>query len=131
VSYAAKIKKEDGHIDWNQPANTIRNRLRAFTPWPGAFTFLKTELKPQLLKIWKAEVAEVISDGDSAARRPCPGEILSAGKTGIIVACGQGALRVLELQREGGRRMTAAEFLVGNPLKAGGSFSQPDSRNPV
>jgi methionyl-tRNA formyltransferase len=131
VSYAAKIKKEDGHIDWNQPANTIRNRLRAFTPWPGAFTFLKTELKPQLLKIWKAEVAEVISDGDSAARRPCPGKILSAGKTGIIVACGQGALRVLELQREGGRRMTAAEFLVGNPLKAGGSFSQPDSRNPV
>src|SRR5271154_3477113 len=54
ASYAAKIKKEDGRIDWNQPAKTIWSRLRAFTPWPGAFTFLKTGLQPRLLKIWKA-----------------------------------------------------------------------------
>src|SRR5665213_1612925 len=109
-SYAAKIKKEDGQIDWNLPALKIWNRLRAFTPWPGAFTFLKIDLKPQLLKIWKAEVVE---------KPGRAGEILSADKTGIVVACGEKALRILELQREGGRRMNAAEFLAGHPLKCG------------
>ncbi|MGP8219951.1 MAG: methionyl-tRNA formyltransferase, partial [Limisphaerales bacterium] len=63
---------------------------------------------------------------DAAARRPHlgqkPGEILSADKTGIVVGCGQNALRILELQREGGRRLTAAEFLAGHSIKVGGSF---------
>jgi len=134
VSYASKIKKEDGRIDWNLPAQTILNRLRAFTPWPGAFTFLpdlagrasaqaETEtserlagtLTPpkQLLKIWKAEVIE--KSGGA-------GEILSADKTGIVVACGQNALRILKLQREGGKRLTAGQFLAGHPLKAGQKF---------
>jgi methionyl-tRNA formyltransferase len=113
ASYAAKIKKEDGRIDWNQPAQTIWNRLRAFTPWPGAFTFLPGQPKPQLLKIWKVEVV-----GKSGG----VGEILSADKTGIVVGCGEHALRIFELQREGGRRMTVAEFLAGNPLKAGEKF---------
>jgi methionyl-tRNA formyltransferase len=54
------------------------------------------------------------------------GEILQADKNGIVVACGKNALRILELQREGGRRMSAAEFLAGNPLKAGEKFVQPD-----
>jgi methionyl-tRNA formyltransferase len=112
-SYAAKIKKEDGQIDWNLPAQKIWNRLRAFTPWPGAFTFLQTEPKPQLLKICKAKVVE--HSGKA-------GEILSADKTGIVVGCGQNALRILELQREGGRRLTAEQFLTGFPLKAGGRF---------
>src|ERR1035441_3540647 len=58
ASYAAKIKKDDGRIDWSLPAKRIWNRLRAFTPWPGGFTFLAVEPKPQLLKIWKAEVIE-------------------------------------------------------------------------
>jgi len=113
ISYAAKIKKEDGHIDWNQPAQTIWNRLRAFTPWPGAFTFLPAQPKPHLLKIWKAEIIE--KSGGA-------GEIVSADKTGIVVGCGQDALRILELQREGGRRLSAAEFLAGHPLKCGESF---------
>ena len=112
-TYAAKIKKEDGKIDWSLPAVQIWNRLRAFTPWPGAFTFLRTEPKPQLLKIWKAEPVE--KSGGA-------GEILSADKTGIIVGCGQGTLRILELQREGGRRLAAEPFLTGFPLKAGGRF---------
>ncbi len=111
ASYAAKIKREDGRIDWSEPAEKILNRLRAFTPWPGAFTFLKTESKLQLLKIWKAEVA-----GDNGQ----PGTVLSADKNGIVVACGKNALRILELQREGGRRMGAQEFLAGHPLKQGG-----------
>jgi len=112
-SYAAKIKKEDGKIDWHQPATQIWNRLRAFTPWPGAFTFLQAEPKPQLLKIWKAGVVE--NHGPT-------GIVLSADKTGIIVGCGQGALRILELQREGGKRLTAEQFLAGFPLKAGAGF---------
>jgi methionyl-tRNA formyltransferase len=125
ASYAAKIKKEDGKIDWSEPAEKILNRLRAFTPWPGGFTFLRNAEhrsagramlgapKPQLLKIWKAEIVE---KSDAA------GEILSADKNGIIVACGKNALRILELQREGGRRLSAQEFLAGNPLKIGEKF---------
>ena len=130
VSYAAKIKKEDGRIDWNLSAQEILNRLRAFTPWPGIFTFLKIEQKPQLLKIWKAEIVEEISDRDSAlrcpdaaARRPYPGGILLADKNGIVAVCGEKALRILELQREGGRRLSAQEFLAGNPVNAGEKFS--------
>jgi methionyl-tRNA formyltransferase len=136
VSHAPKIKKEDGHIDWNQPARTILNRLRAFTPWPGVFTFwlgvppsggnaIRTEEPPKggtpstprpiLLKIWKVEVVE---------RSGRPGEILSVDKKGIVVACGQNALRILELQREGGRRLNTGEFLAGYPLKAGENFAQ-------
>jgi methionyl-tRNA formyltransferase len=114
ASYAPKIKKKDGHIDWNQPARIILNRLRAFTPWPGAFTFLKVAPKPHLLKIWKAEVVEYSGEA---------GKILLADKNGIIVACGQNALRILELQREGGRRLNAGEFLAGYPLKAGENFA--------
>ena len=112
-TYAAKIKKEDGKIDWNQPALQIWNRLRAFTPWPGAFTFLKMESKPQLLKIWKAEPVE--KSGGA-------GEILSADKTGIVVGCGENSLRILELQREGGKRLSAEAFLMGFPLPVGSGF---------
>ncbi len=108
-TYAAKIKKEDAHIDWNLPAQTILNRLRAFTPWPGAFTYLSAEPKPQLLKIWKAEVVE---------KSGAPGNVLSADKTGLVVGCGKNALRILELQREGGKRLAVETFLAGFPLKA-------------
>ena len=110
VSYAAKIKKEDGKIDWNLSAQEILNRLRAFTPWPGAFTFLENSL----LRIWKAETVE---------RSGHAGEILWADKNGIVIACGKNALRILELQREGGRRMSVQEFLAGHLLKAGDRFS--------
>jgi methionyl-tRNA formyltransferase len=109
-TYAAKIKKEDGRIDWRLPAEKIWNRLRAFTPWPGAFTFLSAEPKPHLLKIWKAEVVEISGKA---------GEILTADKTGVVIACGRGALRILELQREGGKRLTTEQFLAGFSLKPG------------
>jgi len=128
VSHAPKIKKEDGRIDWHQPAQTIGNRLRAFTPWPGAFTSwsssfslfrssdtLKCELQPHLLKIWKVETVE---------KSGAAGTILSADKNGIVVACGQSALRILELQLEGKRRMNAAEFLAGHPLGTGARFER-------
>jgi len=108
VSYAPKIKKHDGQIDWRQPARAIWNRVRGLVPWPGAFTHLPEQ--PRLLKLWQAEVLE---------QRGPPGQILQADKTGIIVGCGAGALRILALQREGGRRLSAAEFLAGHPMKPG------------
>ena len=120
VSYAAKIKKEDGHIDWHQPAQRIWNRLRAFTPWPGAFT----SFNGRLLKISRGSIAEEIWNKENplANLGIKPGTILSAKKKGIIVACGKDFLQITELQREGGRRMNAAEFLAGHPLKAGEKF---------
>ncbi len=109
-TYAAKIKKEDGQINWRFPAEKIWNRLRAFTPWPGAFTFLPTAPQPQLLKILKAEVVKISGP---------PGAVLAADKNGILVGCGQHALRILELQREGGKRLPAEAFLAGCPLQSG------------
>jgi methionyl-tRNA formyltransferase len=112
ATYAPRIKKEDGRIDWQLPAKTIWNRMRAFTPWPGAFTLRPGQ--PQLLKIWEAEVVQ---------RDGAPGEILEAGKSGIVIACGKDSLRVTALQREGGRRMNAVEFLTGHTLKPGEVFA--------
>jgi len=116
ASYARKITKEDGRVDWTQPSRTLWNRLRAFTPWPGAYFFQQTVSPPRLLKIWEATV--------EARQAGPPGQILSADKSGIVVGCGAQALRILSLQREGGRRLTAEEFLAGNPLRPGASFDQ-------
>ena len=111
ASYARKIKKEDGQLNWPQPAGVLWNRVRGLTPWPGTFTFLQTAAAPVLLKIWRVEVVENISG--------TPGEIISASRDGIVVACGEGALRILELQREGGKRLSAAQFLGGHLMRSG------------
>jgi methionyl-tRNA formyltransferase len=110
VSYAHKIKKEDGHVDWRQPAHVLWNRVRGLVPWPGAFTHLPGQPQPHLLKLWRVEVV---------ARSGQPGEVLQADKAGLVVACGQEALRILTLQREGGRRLDAPAFLAGHPLRPG------------
>jgi methionyl-tRNA formyltransferase len=114
VSYAPKIKKEDGHVDWRQPARVLWNRSRAFTPWPGLFTHLGGE-HPRLLKLWEVEVTEVVGP---------PGRILSVGKSGIVVACGEGGLNLKSLQIEGGRRLAAAEFLAGHQLQPGSNLGE-------
>src|SRR6266478_7708042 len=113
ATYAPKIKKEDGRLDWKQPARPLWNRVRALTPWPGAFTYLQDGPRPTLLKIWRAEVV---------AGSGIPGEILQADNVGIVVGCGSGALRLIELQREGGRRLKASEFLAGHHVKSGHRF---------
>lgn len=113
ATHARKIRKEDGLIDWRLPARAIWNRVRAFTPWPGAYTFLPSQPQPQRLKFWRAEVVP---------QNGAPGEILSVGKSGIIAGCGQDALRVTTLQREGGRKLSAQEFLAGHMLKPGQKF---------
>jgi methionyl-tRNA formyltransferase len=110
VSYAHKIKKSDGRIDWQKPARVIWNQVRGLVPWPGAFTQLPASPQPLLLKIWEAEATGQPGD---------PGEILRADKNGVVVGCGEGALRILILQREGGRRMNAPEFLAGHALQPG------------
>ena len=104
-------------MDWQLPAQGILNRIRAFTPWPGAFTILPLKVeaggppKPGvLLKIWEAFVATETGP---------PGEILRADKNGIVIGCASESVVITILQREGGRRMTAAEFVAGHPLRAG------------
>jgi methionyl-tRNA formyltransferase len=85
--------------------------VRAFIPWPCAFTWLNENSGRRLLKIIRATVEK--------DRRGQAGEILQADKNGLVVACGQGALRIHELQLEGGRKMTAAELLSGHSLQPG------------
>jgi methionyl-tRNA formyltransferase len=114
VSYAPKIKKQDGQIDWTQPARTIWNRVRGLTPWPGAFTHLSSQSKPQLLKLWDAECVRQTGS---------PGHLLAADKHGIVIACGQDAIRVLSLQLEGGKRLNPQQFLAGHPLNPGSIVS--------
>lgn len=107
ASYARKIKKEDGRIDWNQPARKIWNAVRAFVPWPCAFTYFREKEQTHLLKIWSAAEEPALSGA--------PGTVLQAEKGSLVVACGQGALRILTLQREGGKKLPAHEFLAGRP----------------
>jgi methionyl-tRNA formyltransferase len=113
ATYARKIQKEDGRIDWTQSARTIWNRLRGLTPWPGTFTRLIRLPSPVLLKIVRAEVVHASGN---------PGTIIRADREGIIVSCGTEGFRILELQREGGKRLNAREFLAGFPIKAGETF---------
>lgn len=109
VTYAAKIDKAEAAIDWSQPADVIERRLRAFDPFPGC----TAELAGTTLKLWHAELE---------AGKGAPGEILAIGPNGIVVACGQGALALTELQKPGGRRLPAADFLRGFPMAAGQRF---------
>ena len=111
ATYARKITKGDGRLDWSQPARQLWNRVRGLVPWPVAFTHQRAEGSLRLLKIWQAEPVA----GPAAQ----PGQVMSADRNGIVVACGEGALRILQLQREGGRRLTAQEFLAGCPISAG------------
>jgi methionyl-tRNA formyltransferase len=110
ASYARKISKADGRIDWLASAPVIRNRIRAFTPWPGAYADLTIRGKPRVMKFWRASVE--LSQGQ-------PGQILKADAGVLVIACASDALRIDQLQIEGGRKMTASEFLAGHPLNAG------------
>ena len=109
ITYAHKIDKAEAAIDWRQAAEVIERRLRAFDPFPGATGVLAGET----LKLWRAELC---------AGSGRPGEVLRAGEAGIEVACGAGALRLLELQRPGGKRLPAAAFLQGHRVAPGMAF---------
>ena len=119
VVHAAKIGKDDATIDWSLTARAIVDHVRAFDPAPGCVAEL--ERAPGVtLKVWRARIAP-----PEAAPEAAPGTVLSAGADGVVVACGDGAVALLELQRPGGRRMPAREFLAGFPIRAGGRSRSP------
>jgi methionyl-tRNA formyltransferase len=109
ANYARKIKKDETRLDWSRPATELERAVRAFRPSPGAFSMLEGEP----LKIWRAGVRD---------DRGAAGTVLRVGEDAIVVGCGQGALEVTELQRPGGRRLHAAEFLRGWTLAPGSRF---------
>jgi len=104
--YAPLIKKEDGLIDWKRSSDEIYSQIRAFNPWPGAFTYSSG----RMLKIWEAQPV-------SGSGRP--GEILGTDKDSFTVACGSGAMKILSLQPEGKKRMETSAYLLGNKTESG------------
>ena len=105
ATYAAKLSKEEARLDWTQSAEALARAVRAYDPWPVAYTLYKGET----LRVWRAAALP----GTVKAE---PGTVLAAGKEGMDVAARVGALRVLELQVAGGRRQSAADFANGRDL---------------
>ena len=107
-----KIEKAEAALDWALPAEVLARRIRAFDPFPGMTVPLTTASGVETLKLWQA-VAEASEPGLQA------GTVLSADASGVRVACGQGVLCLTQLQRPGGKRLGAADFLRGCPLQPG------------
>jgi methionyl-tRNA formyltransferase len=105
VTYAAKIEKAEARIDWNRPAHAVLRHIHGLSPFPGAWCEMAIEGEPARVKILRCETA----DGSGVS-----GDVLDDH---LAVACKQGALRILELQRAGKQPMKAEEFLRGTPLK--------------
>jgi methionyl-tRNA formyltransferase len=106
ATYARKIEKRDLEIDWRRPAAEIARQVRAFRPAPGAVT----RLRGNALKVWRGDVRDAYGSA---------GQVLAADSGGVLVACGEGALLVTELQRAGGKRLGAAELLRGFSIAQG------------
>jgi methionyl-tRNA formyltransferase len=112
ASFAPILKREDGLIDWSRPAEEIERCVRGFQPWPSAYTWLGSKR----FTIWSAEVL-------SLAESFAPGDVVAARGDELIVSCGSGTgLRLLEVQPEAKRKMTARDFLNGTQLKVGARF---------
>jgi methionyl-tRNA formyltransferase len=110
--YAAKLLKGEAQIDWRQDAEVIARAVRAYNPFPVC----QARLKDVVIKIWQAEMVDADHQG-------FPGEVLTADKSGITVACGKHALRLQVLQRPGGRAQPAVQFLQAMPVHLGDHFS--------
>jgi len=110
ATYAAKIDKREALIDWSEKATIIERKVRAFNPVPGASSVFNGER----IKIWRAQAERGVSAP--------PGTVCEAGAAGIIVACGGDGLRLLELQRAGGKRLPAAAFIAGFAMARGARF---------
>ena len=106
ATYAAKLSKDEARVDWHKPAVEIARAVCAYNPYPAAFTLLRGEP----LKLWAADVV---------AGNGAPGTVLAADKSGIVVACGTGALQITELQRAAGKRLTTTQFLAGAEINPG------------
>ena len=114
LTYARKIEKSEAVIDWRLPASTLDRRIRAFNPFPG----MVATLRDTPIKLWRATVI------DGAAT---PGTILAVASEGIDVACGDGALRLYELQKPGSKHLSAAEFIQGYAITPGDNFTLPEA----
>lgn len=112
VTYADKIEGDEAELDWGAPATTLERTVRALDPAPGAFT----RLGSGRVKVWRAAV--VAGAGE-------PGTVASIDADGPVVQAGEQRLRLLDVQPEGKRRMTGAEFVRGHPLKPGDTLSRP------
>jgi methionyl-tRNA formyltransferase len=110
ITYAHKIEKAESTIDWSLPATVIGQRIRAFDPFPGA----STECAGETIKVWSYEI-----DSNKTNMDKRQGQILSVNGDGVTVACGEGTLRLTTLQRAGGKRLAAADFLRGFDLQPG------------
>jgi methionyl-tRNA formyltransferase len=106
ITYAEKIGKDEARLDLRRPAPVLARQVHAFDPFPGA----TVQIGDTAIKCWQAEAVDAGGE---------PGTVLSAGADGVVIACGHGALRVTVLQKPGGRRLPAREFLQGMPLAAG------------
>ena len=112
VTYAAKLEKHEARIDWTRPAVQIERQVRAFNPFPGA----TARVRGIELKVWRAAPADGTGE---------PGAVIAIDARGIVVAAGSGALRLESLQRAGGKRLSARDFLRGFPLAVGERFELP------
>jgi methionyl-tRNA formyltransferase len=115
ATYAPRLRKEEAEIDWSRPASAIERHVRAFNPAPGA----QTRIGGSVVKIWHA----LVERGTTGAP---PGTVRVADFSGVVVSCGQDELRITELQRAGGRRLPAGEFLSGFRLAVGARFGTAD-----
>jgi methionyl-tRNA formyltransferase len=111
ATYAPKLRRKDGEIAWNKPAEEIERRIRAMTPWPGAYSFVTLGDTQTILKIHRAKIWKASSEP--------AGTVVSADDGGILVAAGKGGIVLKDIQIAGGKRLTAAEFLRGHPITLG------------
>lgn len=109
VTYAAKITKQEAALNFLESATVLERKIRAFNPYPAA----SAEILGMTLKVWHAQCVDLTGE---------PGQILSIDEAGVTVACGHGALVLKELQKPGAKRLPAAEFLKGFPMKLGQRF---------
>lgn len=109
-SYAKKLTKAMGQIDWSKDAVSLERWIRGLNSWPSAYTFFGGKT----LKIWEAQVTE-----ENGAQKAEPGQVVSVSRESFTVACSQGALQILSLQLEGKKRVLTREFLLGYQVEPG------------
>lgn len=125
-SYARKLARRDGEINWHRPASELANQIRGLNPWPGTFSRLRKHNESPTIKFWQAE--------PQSGTKLEPGTVAETSSHGIVVACGQDHLRIANLQRAGGKPLPAAAFLAGFSIAPGNQFTittaTKDSRQP-
>ncbi|HZK35069.1 MAG TPA: methionyl-tRNA formyltransferase, partial [Bacillota bacterium] len=119
ASYCKKIDKSMCELDWDNDAIELKNLIRGLTPWPGAYTYLKDKR----IKVWKTREWE-----KSLSNEERPGTIVVADiNEGLVVSCRNSFLQIVELQGEGGRRMSSEEYLRGNQITVGSILGRQES----